>query len=66
VVEKEDNVYPMVPAGQSVHEMIDTPEPLEEGESGGGPIVKLEKGTNVKQATTGAGHPPATVNAQQA
>ena len=24
-VEKEDNVYPMIPAGQTVHEMLDTP-----------------------------------------
>jgi acetolactate synthase-1/2/3 large subunit len=26
-VAKEDNVYPMIPAGQSVEEMLDTPEP---------------------------------------
>lgn len=28
VVTKEDNVYPMIPTGQTVHEMLDTPEPL--------------------------------------
>jgi acetolactate synthase-1/2/3 large subunit len=65
VVEKEDNVYPMVPAGQSVHEMIDTPEPVEEGQTGGDPIVKLEKGKNVTQGSTHASHPKVTVNAQQ-
>jgi acetolactate synthase-1/2/3 large subunit len=27
VVAKEDNVYPMIPAGQTVNEIIDTPEP---------------------------------------
>jgi acetolactate synthase I/II/III large subunit len=27
-VAKEDNVYPMIPAGQTVNEMIDTPEPV--------------------------------------
>ncbi len=27
VVAKEDNVYPMVPAGQTINEMIDSPEP---------------------------------------
>jgi acetolactate synthase-1/2/3 large subunit len=27
VVAKEDNVYPMIPAGQTVNEMIDTPDP---------------------------------------
>jgi acetolactate synthase-1/2/3 large subunit len=32
-VAKEDNVYPMIPAGQTVKEMLDTPEPVEsEGE----------------------------------
>jgi acetolactate synthase-1/2/3 large subunit len=28
VVAKEDNVYPMIPTGQTVHEMLDTPEPV--------------------------------------
>ncbi|MBI3112190.1 MAG: biosynthetic-type acetolactate synthase large subunit [Ignavibacteriales bacterium] len=27
-VAKEDNVYPMIPAGQTVNEMLDTPEPV--------------------------------------
>ena len=27
VVAKEDNVYPMIPAGQTVDEMMDNPEP---------------------------------------
>jgi acetolactate synthase-1/2/3 large subunit len=32
VVVQEDNVYPMIPAGQTVHEMLDTPlDPAEEG-----------------------------------
>jgi len=30
VVAKEDNVYPMIPAGQTVNEMIDTPDPVVE------------------------------------
>lgn len=28
VVAQEDNVYPMIPAGQTVNEMIDTPDPV--------------------------------------
>jgi len=35
---KEDNVYPMVPAGQTVKEMLDTPEPVE-----------IEPGTRTKE-----------------
>lgn len=34
VVAKEDNVYPMMPAGQTVNEMLDTPEPVEVGANG--------------------------------
>jgi acetolactate synthase I/II/III large subunit len=30
VVEKEENVYPMIPAGQTVNEIMDCPEPLDE------------------------------------
>ncbi len=30
VVEAEENVYPMIPAGQTVNEIIDVPEPAEE------------------------------------
>ncbi len=33
VVAKEDNVYPMLPAGQTVNEMMDTPEPVNGTES---------------------------------
>jgi acetolactate synthase-1/2/3 large subunit len=32
VVAKEDNVYPMIPAGQTVNEIIDTPEPTSASE----------------------------------
>jgi acetolactate synthase-1/2/3 large subunit len=40
-VDQEDNVYPMIPSGQSVREMMDTPEPLDgAGES----VVVMEKG----------------------
>jgi acetolactate synthase I/II/III large subunit len=30
MVEKEDSVYPMIPAGSALHEMIRRPDPLEE------------------------------------
>ncbi len=43
-VAKEDNVYPMIPAGQTVKEMLDTPEPVEpEGEKAEDVLV-LAKG----------------------
>ncbi len=35
-LEKEDNVYPMIPTGQTVHEMIDTPEPATVAEGANG------------------------------
>ncbi|MGB2869593.1 MAG: biosynthetic-type acetolactate synthase large subunit [Bacteroidota bacterium] len=47
VVAKEDNVYPMIPAGQTVNEMLDTPEPVElnaEGEVITDEVVVLGKG----------------------
>jgi acetolactate synthase-1/2/3 large subunit len=31
VVAKEDNVYPMIPSGQTVNEIMDNPEPVERG-----------------------------------
>ena len=34
VVAAEDNVYPMIPAGQTVKEMIDTPEPVNHSSNG--------------------------------
>lgn len=47
-VAKEDNVYPMVPAGQTVNEMLDTPVPVGEPSSNGNGKVEelmiLEKG----------------------
>lgn len=47
-VAKEDNVYPMVPAGQTVKEMLDTPEPVVAGSSNSNGEVEemmiLEKG----------------------
>ena len=51
VVAKEDNVYPMIPAGQSVHEMLDTPEPVlaSEGKDGDGTTVILHKGKPIDQ-----------------
>jgi hypothetical protein len=30
LVEAEENVYPMIPAGQTVSEIMDSPEPLEQ------------------------------------
>ncbi|MGA9364820.1 MAG: biosynthetic-type acetolactate synthase large subunit [Bacteroidota bacterium] len=50
VVTKEDNVYPMIPTGQTVHEMLDTPEPVSSTSAGdaNGEIIEevmtLEKG----------------------
>jgi acetolactate synthase-1/2/3 large subunit len=57
VVTREDNVYPMIPTGQTVHEMLDTPEPLSTamgqriespGGDGNGEVIEevmtLEKG----------------------
>ena len=50
VVTKEDNVYPMIPTGQTVHEMLDTPEPVSSAHSGdvNGEVIEevmtLEKG----------------------
>lgn len=47
-VVKEDNVYPMVPAGQTVNEMLDTPEPIVAPSSNGNGKIEemmiLEKG----------------------
>ena len=34
VVAREDNVYPMIPAGQTVKEMLDTPEPVDHSSNG--------------------------------
>jgi acetolactate synthase-1/2/3 large subunit len=45
VVAKEDNVYPMIPAGQTVNEMIDTPDPAAGArEMPGDGIQTVEKG----------------------
>jgi acetolactate synthase-1/2/3 large subunit len=50
VVTKEDNVYPMIPTGQTVHEMLDTPEPVSSTPAGdaNGEVIEevmtLEKG----------------------
>jgi acetolactate synthase-1/2/3 large subunit len=46
VVAKEDNVYPMIPTGQTVHEMLDTPEPVILNTNGEGvaEVMTLEKG----------------------
>ncbi|HTO94405.1 MAG TPA: biosynthetic-type acetolactate synthase large subunit [Bacteroidota bacterium] len=44
VVAPEDNVYPMIPAGQTVNEMIDTPDPATQAGNGEARIEKVEKG----------------------
>jgi acetolactate synthase-1/2/3 large subunit len=53
VVAKEDNVYPMIPAGQSVHEMIDIPDPAEPQSDAPGDqhhhTVVFHKGSNDQQ-----------------
>ena len=43
VVEKEDNVYPMIPSGQTVNEMLDNPEPVESPEGALQDTVIMEK-----------------------
>jgi hypothetical protein len=42
VVAPEDNVYPMIPANQTVEEMLDTPVAVTDGS---GETVTLQKGT---------------------
>jgi len=46
VVAKEDNVYPMIPTGQTIHEMLDTPEPVSIRANGEAieEVMTLEKG----------------------
>jgi acetolactate synthase I/II/III large subunit len=46
VVAKEDNVYPMIPAGQTIEEMIDSPLTIENAT---GKVVTLQKGTPKKE-----------------
>jgi acetolactate synthase-1/2/3 large subunit len=46
VVAKEDNVYPMIPAGQTIEEMIDIPLTIENAT---GKVVTLHKGTPRKE-----------------
>jgi acetolactate synthase-1/2/3 large subunit len=56
VVAKEDNVYPMIPAGQTVNEMIDSPvdQPSANGQwKHGEEIVSLTKGTYRKERKAG-------------
>ncbi|MDH3252819.1 MAG: hypothetical protein OEM41_08505, partial [Ignavibacteria bacterium] len=45
-VAKEHNVYPMIPSGQTVNEMIDTPEPITvpAGEARDEELMIVEKG----------------------
>ena len=52
VVAKEDNVYPMIPAGQSVKEMLDTPVPVPgdtDGQGEGGHTILVHKGRPISQ-----------------
>ncbi len=47
VVEQEDNVYPMIPAGMTVNEMLDNPDPTPTSKSSapdGVEIITIEKG----------------------
>jgi len=54
VVAAEDNVYPMIPAGQTVNEMIDTPDPASETEQANGSIETVHKGKARKVSTHAA------------
>ena len=47
VVAQEDNVYPMIPAGMTVNEMLDNPDPTPTSKSSapdGVEIITIEKG----------------------
>jgi hypothetical protein len=48
-VEQEDNVYPMIPAGQTVNEIIDVPDPVGEPTNGSpnNQVMTLLKGQKV-------------------
>jgi hypothetical protein len=60
VVAKEDNVYPMIPAGQTVNEMIDTPDPAPDGKQPAGDRIEtVEKGKARKVSV----HAPVPSNA---
>jgi acetolactate synthase-1/2/3 large subunit len=63
VVAKEDNVYPMIPAGQSVHEMLDTPEPVGDQEQAADNdqdrTILLDKGSSLNQNREQNRHVPA-------
>jgi acetolactate synthase-1/2/3 large subunit len=65
-VAKEDNVYPMIPAGQSVEEMLDTPEPgPADGTTGAGPqqLIVLHKGGDPGTPTSKPSHDTVTSSA---
>lgn len=50
VVAKEHNVYPMIPSGQTVNEMIDTPDPvLEESADSRRSLIVMEKGPHTNR-----------------
>jgi acetolactate synthase I/II/III large subunit len=53
VVAKEDNVYPMIPAGQTIEEMIDSPLTIENAT---GTVVTLHKGTPRKETLHAHAH----------
>ena len=58
-VAKEDNVYPMIPAGQSVDEMLDTPEPgpvAPGGSQESQQLIVLHKGVNPATSTPKQSH----------
>ena len=65
-VAKEDNVYPMIPAGQSVQEMLDTPD-AGPAESAPGAdhqqLVVLHKGGTPRTSTANPSHDPVPARA---
>jgi hypothetical protein len=48
VVAQEDNVYPMIPSGQTVNEIIDTPEPATASDKRSGSVRILKYGKNTR------------------
>ncbi len=67
VVAKEHNVYPMIPAGQTVNEMIDTPDAVVDASPGQGihdGIMTLNKGRASKNTGKVNVHVAASTNPQ--
>jgi acetolactate synthase-1/2/3 large subunit len=66
-VVQEDNVYPMIPAGQSVNEMLDTPDPVVDEDDTAGHaahMVIFDKGTPHPTSRTREQHESSSVRTE--